>query len=264
MISAIGDVEVINANEILRARELTYDFKSDIILAKGKVSLKTKEWDILYADTMELKGNLKSGVIKNFSSILNDGSRLSASKIIRDIENGDRLEKVIYTKCEICEDSPDEFPIWQLRALKSKRNVEEGRIEYNHVILDAYGFPLFYFPAIMKKKNSILSLDAIQKTTKNHIIVMGRKTFESLPNGPLKNRINVVITNQTELYENSNETLIYTNFENSFALLETFQKETQKEVFIIGGNTIYQQYFEYYKRLLLNHFHIGYLLYYFD
>ena len=104
---------------------------------------------------MELKGNLKSGVIKNFSSILNDGSRLSASKIIRDIENGDRLEKVIYTKCEICEDSPDEFPIWQLRALKSKRNVEEGRIEYNHVILDAYGFPLFYFPAISHSDPSI-------------------------------------------------------------------------------------------------------------
>lgn len=95
-------------------------------------------------------------------------------------------------------------------------------------------------------------LKLFQKITKNHIIVMGRKTFESLPNGALKNRINVVITNQTELYENSNETLIYTNFSNSFALLETLQKETQKEVFIIGGNTIYKQYFEY-----CNKFHIS-------
>ena len=97
-------------------------------------------------------------------------------------------------------------------------------------------------------------LKLFQKTTKNHIIVMGRKTFESLPNGPLKNRINIVITNQTELYENSNETLIYTNFENSFALLETLQKETQKEVFIIGGNTIYKQYFEYCTK-----FHISFI-----
>lgn len=88
-------------------------------------------------------------------------------------------------------------------------------------------------------------LKLFQKTTKDHIIVMGRKTFESLPNGPLKNRINVVITNQTELYDKSNETLIYTNFANSFALLETLQKETQKKVFIIGGTTIYNQYFEY-------------------
>ena len=97
-------------------------------------------------------------------------------------------------------------------------------------------------------------LKLFQKTTKNHIIVMGRKTFESLPNGPLKNRINVVITNQTELYEKSNETLIYTNFVNSFALLETLQKETQKEVFIIGGNTIYKQYFEYCTK-----FHISFI-----
>ena len=97
-------------------------------------------------------------------------------------------------------------------------------------------------------------LKLFQKITKNHIIVMGRKTFESLPNGPLKNRINVVITNQTELYDKCHETLIYTNFENSFALLETLQKETQKEVFIIGGNTIYKQYFEYCTK-----FHISFI-----
>ena len=97
-------------------------------------------------------------------------------------------------------------------------------------------------------------LKLFQKITKNHIIVMGRKTFESLPNGPLKNRINVVITNKTELYDKNNETLIYTNFENSFALLETLQKETHKEVFIIGGNTIYKQYFEYCTK-----FHISFI-----
>lgn len=97
-------------------------------------------------------------------------------------------------------------------------------------------------------------LKLFQKITKNHIIVMGRKTFESLPNGPLKNRINVVITNQTELYDKCHETLIYTNFENSFALLETLQKETHKEVFIIGGNTIYKQYFEYCTK-----FHISFI-----
>ena len=88
-------------------------------------------------------------------------------------------------------------------------------------------------------------LKLFQKTTKNNIIVMGRKTFESLPNGPLKNRINIVITNQRELYDKNNETLIYTNFSDSFELLKNLQRETQKEIFIIGGNTIYSQYFEY-------------------
>lgn len=97
-------------------------------------------------------------------------------------------------------------------------------------------------------------LKEFKRITNNQIIVMGRKTFDSLPNGPLKNRINIVITNQTEYYDKSNETLIYTNFEKSFALLETLQKETQKEVFIIGGNTIYKQYFEYCTK-----FHISFI-----
>ena len=52
-----------------------------------------------FSETMELQGNLKKGVIKNFNSILSDGSSLSASIIIKDDENGDRLEKIIYTRC---------------------------------------------------------------------------------------------------------------------------------------------------------------------
>jgi dihydrofolate reductase len=86
-------------------------------------------------------------------------------------------------------------------------------------------------------------LKQFQKTTKNHIIVMGRKTFESLPNGPLKYRINVVITNK--MINNDIENLFFCNFNGSFTLLEKLQKETEKKVFIIGGNTIYNQYFEY-------------------
>ena len=39
LISAIGDVEVVNGTQILRADKLTYDINSDYILAKGNVSL---------------------------------------------------------------------------------------------------------------------------------------------------------------------------------------------------------------------------------
>jgi len=86
-------------------------------------------------------------------------------------------------------------------------------------------------------------LKQFRKTTKNHIVVMGRKTFDSLPNGPLKNRINVVITNK--VINNDIENLFFCNFVESFTLLKRLQKETEKKVFIIGGNTIYNQYFEY-------------------
>ena len=86
-------------------------------------------------------------------------------------------------------------------------------------------------------------LKQFRKTTKDHIVLMGRKTFESLPNGPLKNRINVVITNK--IMKSDNTDVYFCNFDDSFALLKKLQKETEKKVFIIGGNTIYNQYFKY-------------------
>ena len=53
--------------------------------------------------------------------------------------------------------------------------------------------------------------------TKDNIIIMGRKTFDSLPNGPLKNRIHIVITNQT--LRNTDQ-VFYIKFEDSFEFVK--------------------------------------------
>lgn len=85
--------------------------------------------------------------------------------------------------------------------------------------------------------------------TKDNIIIMGRKTFDSLPNGPLKNRIHIVITNQTM---RNTDQVFYINFEDSFEFVKHLKYITDKKIFIIGGSTIYKQYFEY-----CNKFHIS-------
>ena len=64
--------------------------------------------------------------------------------------------------------------------------------------------------------------------TINKIVVMGRKTFESLP-GPLKNRLNVVLSNPR--YSENN--ILYTN--DVDALLK-------ENVIFIGGKSIYEQF----------------------
>ena len=73
-------------------------------------------------------------------------------------------------------------------------------------------------------------------TTMGHPIVMGRKTFESLPK-VLPGRKNVVITtseiknNEIEIYKSIKEFLIsYQNFND--------------DVFIIGGASIYEQFID--------------------
>ena len=41
-------------------------------------------------------------------------------------------------------------------------------------------------------------LKHFKELTLNQIVIMGRRTFESLPNGPLKNRLNIVISSQPD------------------------------------------------------------------
>jgi dihydrofolate reductase len=70
--------------------------------------------------------------------------------------------------------------------------------------------------------------------TTAHTVIMGRKTFESLPNGALPDRLNVVITNR--------KTLTFENcilFDNPKDAINEYRDKD--EVFIIGGASIYRQ-----------------------
>lgn len=95
-------------------------------------------------------------------------------------------------------------------------------------------------------------LKMFKELTNNHIIVMGRKTYESLPKKPLPNRIHVVITAQHESYQ-STEHVIFTDIENSINCITQLNRDSdnEKKVFIIGGSSIYQYFFQY-----CSHFYI--------
>ena len=77
-------------------------------------------------------------------------------------------------------------------------------------------------------------LKRFKELTTGHVVIMGRKTFESLPNGALPNRKNVVIT--------SNPDISYKDCEIFNDLSAAINKyENEEEVFIIGGANIYEQ-----------------------
>lgn len=69
--------------------------------------------------------------------------------------------------------------------------------------------------------------------TTGHTVLMGRKTFESLPKGALPNRRNVVLTRSRKKFEGTEV----------FASMETALKhcEVDEEVFVIGGSSVYNE-----------------------
>jgi dihydrofolate reductase len=76
-----------------------------------------------------------------------------------------------------------------------------------------------------------------RETTTGKVVVMGRKTLESFPNGrPLKNRTNVVITSQTD-YEVPGAVVVH-SVEEALDYVKDFKTE---DVYVIGGASIYEQ-----------------------
>ena len=76
-----------------------------------------------------------------------------------------------------------------------------------------------------------------RQTTTGNVVVMGRKTLESFPNGqPLKNRTNIVLTSD-QSYNVKDAVVVHSVEE----LLEELKKYDSEDIYVIGGESIYRQ-----------------------
>lgn len=94
-------------------------------------------------------------------------------------------------------------------------------------------------------------LNYFKKITHENIIVMGRKTYDSLPIKPLKNRIHVIITSEPNKYLDNNKykNVYYITLDKSVNFLENLRKVYKSKIIIIGGSNIYEYFFSYCTKL---------------
>lgn len=80
-----------------------------------------------------------------------------------------------------------------------------------------------------------------RRETTGKVVVMGRNTLESFPNGlPLKNRVNVVITKDKEY--NVKDAIICHSIEEALEVLKQYNDE---DIYVIGGESVYRQFLPY-------------------
>lgn len=82
-------------------------------------------------------------------------------------------------------------------------------------------------------------LKFFKEKTKGHILIMGRKTFESLP-GHLPNRYHIVISRNDYATDEQDVTFVK-SVDEAIALAKKLTPKWGEEVFITGGGEIYQQ-----------------------
>jgi dihydrofolate reductase len=90
-------------------------------------------------------------------------------------------------------------------------------------------------------------LKRFKQITTGHSIIMGKRTYESLPKRPLPNRTNVVISdNRDDQFEGCKTV---------YSIEEAIDLCGEDESFIIGGGSIYRQFLPYANKLYLTIIH---------
>lgn len=75
-----------------------------------------------------------------------------------------------------------------------------------------------------------------RETTTGKVVVMGRKTLESFPNGlPLKNRTNIVLTTNPS-YQVKDAIVVHSKAE----LDQELKKYDSEDIYVIGGGSVYE------------------------
>ena len=92
-------------------------------------------------------------------------------------------------------------------------------------------------------------LKYFKQLTAGNVVIMGRKTWDSLPNKPLPNRLNIVITSQKR--ENKENVKFMSLKEaKQYAIINR-----PTNVFIIGGGNVYAQFINRVDKLYVTHIH---------
>lgn len=98
--------------------------------------------------------------------------------------------------------------------------------------------------AIGKNNNLLFHLPTdlkyFKQTTINKVVVMGERTYHSLPKRPLPNRINIVLSDNPQFYD---ENIVIVN--NLNQLFDELKKYNPDDVFVTGGASVYNLLMDY-------------------
>lgn len=87
-----------------------------------------------------------------------------------------------------------------------------------------------------------------RKLTMGNTVIMGKKTWESLPKKPLAGRRNIVLTDVPGECIDCSET--------AYSIEDALSKcGKDDEIFVIGGGTVYRQFMPIADRLIITHVH---------
>ncbi len=146
IVTASGNVEVSQGERVLTADSISYNLRNDVVTAAGNVRLLEPSGHVVFAEYVELTGDLREGFIKEIRVLLSDRSRLAAASGLRTGGNKTVFRRGVYSPCEPCKEDPSRPPLWQIKAAKVVHDQEDRMIRYGSAWLEFGGIPVLYTP----------------------------------------------------------------------------------------------------------------------
>jgi dihydrofolate reductase len=87
-------------------------------------------------------------------------------------------------------------------------------------------------------------LEHFKNTTLGEVCVFGRKTYDSLPFKPLKDRVNVVLTR--------NKKASYEGCKTARSIEEVVKMSKEQDIYICGGDNVYEQFMPHADELIIS------------
>ena len=116
IVTASGNVEITQADRVLLADKVSYDINADVVTAEGNITIIDPNGDTVYADFVELTGDLKEGFVRDVRVLMADKTRIAAASGTRSGGNRTEFRKGVYSPCELCREDPTRAPLWQIKA----------------------------------------------------------------------------------------------------------------------------------------------------
>ena len=90
-----------------------------------------------------------------------------------------------------------------------------------------------------------------KQQTDDSVVIMGRKTYDSLPNKPLPNRTNIVITSNTSLKSTGQTIFSSIEYIKNWLFNKRDATRDNENIYIIGGGEIYKELLPYCDKVYL-------------
>lgn len=158
-ITAEGTVELTQNGRIVHADRMVYNRSSGVVTAEGNVKMWEPTGEILTASYAELSRDLRQGFVQQVTLRLSDNSRFIAREGERTEGRYTRMDRALYTACDLCATDPKAPPLWQVKAQRVIHDNQTHDVIYRNATLELGGIPVFYSPYLSSPDPSVKRRD---------------------------------------------------------------------------------------------------------